>query len=152
MSLAPAPRRRSSVALLLGALLAVLTLGLVCGPASAAAAGASGALGTSGAFSAGASGAGAGAGAQTVRVAAPAMSAVGDGVGCGQQKKDESGGQPAAPSRGAFAHEQLVSTLSYAHGGHADWTADGAFLGVTPDRGPPPRDPPTHVELSVLRV
>ncbi|MDQ8705960.1 hypothetical protein RCO28_26245 [Streptomyces sp. LHD-70] len=133
MSLAAARRRRSAVTLLLGALLALLTVGLVCGPASASA----------------------GQATESVRAAAPSAaapsaSALDGKTGCGKKQTDE-GSQPAAPSR-TTVHEQLASTLSYEQSGTGDWTACGPLAGVAPDRGPPPRDPPSPVELSVLRV
>ncbi|NBE53901.1 hypothetical protein GUY60_21245, partial [Streptomyces sp. YC537] len=122
----PARRHRRAVTLLLGALLALLTLGPACGPANA----------------------GTGTTTESVRAAAPALSgpalsapalsapalsgpALDDGTGCGK-KRDGQGGQPVAPSRGT-AHEQLASTLSYEHGSTGDWTADGDPAGVTPD-------------------
>ncbi|MDI3388738.1 hypothetical protein QIS99_21415 [Streptomyces sp. B-S-A8] len=127
MSPAAAHRRRPAVTVLLGALLALLTLGLACGPASASAGQVTG----------------------SVRAAAPSAAALDGKTGCGKKQTDE-GSQPAAPTRGS-AQEQLASTLSYEHA-TGDWTADGHLAGAAPDRGPPPRDPPSPVELSVLRV
>lgn len=120
-----APARRAAVTLVLGAFLALLTLGPACGLATA---------GTDG----------------TVRVAAPSAPPVADGTGCGKHRDDE-GGQPVAPAR-CPVHEQLAATLSYEYGAARDWAADVGLGGVPPDRGPPPRDPPSPVELSVLRV
>ncbi|MFM9369134.1 hypothetical protein [Streptomyces sp. Da 82-17] len=143
MSPAAARRRRSPATLFVGVLLALLALGLGCGPAAAASAASSAPS------------------APSVRAAVaevPAASApdgdpgagTGTGTGCG--KKKDRGAQPAAPNRGASAQEQLQSTLSYEHDAPGGLPADGPFAEVAPDRGPPPRDPPSPVELSVLRV
>ncbi|MDI3422251.1 hypothetical protein [Streptomyces luteolus] len=133
MSLAATRRRRSAVTLLLAALLALLTVGLVCGPASASASASAGQV------------------TESVRAAAPSASALDGKTGCGKKQTDESG-QPATPNRGGSAHEQLASTLSHEQSATGDGTPFGHLAGVAPDRGPPPRDPPSPVELSVLRV
>ncbi|MGW0737264.1 hypothetical protein [Streptomyces sp. NPDC002851] len=157
MFLTPARRRRSAaVRLVLGVLMTVFGLGLLC-------VGAVGAVGGAGAASGGAAAGGVDAVRVTGAVSAPvtevtgpvAKSADGDGngVGCGKRDPSDRGSQPGAPTRGGSAYEQLLTTLAYAHGAPGTTTPDGALThAVAPDRGPPPRDPPTHVELSVLRV
>ncbi|MBC9719093.1 hypothetical protein H9Y04_41905 [Streptomyces sp. TRM66268-LWL] len=70
------------------------------------------------------------------------------GVGCGKNDRGEQGSHPSAPTRGAAA--ELVPAPLPAAGGTP--VLDGPLLAVTPERGPPPGDPPTPVSLSVLRV
>ncbi len=71
------------------------------------------------------------------------------GVGCGEGDTGEQGSQPSAPTRAGQGSEVLPAPAP-AVGETA--AVDGAFLCVTPERGPPPGDPPTPVSLSVLRV
>ncbi|WP_327355048.1 hypothetical protein [Streptomyces sp. NBC_01304] len=129
---APPLRRPFGVPALLSLLLAVLAVGLFCGPATASSA------------------------AADVRVASagPTLEVKAGGVGCGKDKQDERGSQPAAPSRGGSVQEAL-GALAAAHAcgsGSGDFSAEAAFAAVDPDRGPPPGDPPSPVALSVLRV
>ncbi|MER7172517.1 hypothetical protein [Streptomyces mesophilus] len=128
MPAAPA-RRLFAVPLLVGVLLAVV--GVLCG-ASAAAPASSSSFSSSSSYGASA-----------------AVTVVDDALpGCGESDPAERGSQPAAPSRGTGAQELLAGQAA-APAGLADC---GAFVGVTPERGPPPGDPPTPVTLSVLRV
>ncbi|WP_156723496.1 hypothetical protein [Streptomyces apocyni] len=162
----PCPRRRAALNALLSVLLVALTAGAFCGVAGAGSGAGSGRAGAGGTVRAAPAGAGE---AETSRVAA-ARSVGGDvdvvrvlasdqGPGCGQRDAYERDGQPAAPPRGGAAYE-LLTALAHAHGAsptssNADVEArlaDGGRLGAAPDRGPPPRDPPTPVQLSVLRV
>ncbi|MFD7291755.1 hypothetical protein ACFV9W_00575 [Streptomyces sp. NPDC059897] len=56
------------------------------------------------------------------------------------------------PSRGTSAHE-LLAPLAYAHGHGVTAPLAGIVPPTPAGRGPPPpNDPPTPVELSVLRV
>ncbi len=60
-------------------------------------------------------------------------------------------GRQGVPARGTSAHE-LLAPLVHEHGLGADATFDGTVPPTPAGRGPPPHDPPSPVELSVLRV
>ncbi|MFI5664360.1 hypothetical protein [Streptomyces sp. NPDC051684] len=87
---------------------------------------------------------------------APALASVQQGTSpggstdCAPQGPHAPDSRQGVPSRGTSAHE-LLAPLAYAHGVAAPLT--GIVPPTPAGRGPPPpKDPPTPVELSVLRV
>ncbi|HET6857116.1 MAG TPA: hypothetical protein VFH94_08480 [Streptomyces sp.] len=139
-------RRRgaATVSVLLGALLALL----MCSGATAAgsAPGPAGPAATD-----------AGAVTATAAVAPLAVdglpAAVGDqqAPGCGKSPGDDSGTGPGAPARGSSSYE-LLHVLYDTRAAAGPWGSHGVRPAVTPDPGPPPLDPPSPIDLSVLRV
>ncbi|MFI1014704.1 hypothetical protein [Streptomyces sp. NPDC020965] len=96
-------------------------------------------------------GAGAGAGTDST-VAVAVVAAQGQTPGCGRGGPDDDrGAQPSVPPRGGTAYE-LAPVAPAAHDVTAGPLRALAVPGITPDRGPPPLDPPTPMDLSVLRV
>ncbi|MEV5610687.1 hypothetical protein [Streptomyces sp. NPDC052225] len=71
--------------------------------------------------------------------------------GCDPQQHQAPDSRQGVPSRGTSAHE-LLAPLVYAHGHGATAVFDSAIPPTPAGRGPPPLDPPSPVELSVLRV
>ncbi|MCQ4209042.1 MULTISPECIES: hypothetical protein [Streptomyces] len=71
--------------------------------------------------------------------------------GCDPEQRHAPDGRQGVPSRGTSAHE-LLAPLVHEHGLGADATFDGTVPPTPAGRGPPPHDPPSPVELSVLRV
>ncbi|MEV6397079.1 hypothetical protein AB0M39_20225 [Streptomyces sp. NPDC051907] len=90
---------------------------------------------------------------QTARIQAQVLARPpGQAPGCGQGAPDDfSGAHPAAPPRGFSAYE-LLPALHDAHGVSGGCSQEQTVLDVPPGRGPPPLDPPSPVELSILRV
>ncbi|MFE7133681.1 hypothetical protein ACFVIM_22770 [Streptomyces sp. NPDC057638] len=80
------------------------------------------------------------------------VAAPGQAPGCGDGAPDgDRGAQPATPPRAGGAGELAPPLPCPGSGAPAPlWTL--LAPGITPDRGPPPLDPPTPVDLSVLRV
>ncbi|WP_274560265.1 hypothetical protein [Streptomyces spiramyceticus] len=71
--------------------------------------------------------------------------------GCREKHGDGVGSVPAAPPRSGAAYE-LLPALYDARAGNGSWGADALVPQPAVDRRPPPRDPPTPIGLSVLRV
>ena len=71
--------------------------------------------------------------------------------GCDPERQQAPDSRQGVPSRGTSAHELLASLL-YDHGPAATATLAGVVPPTPAGRGPPPHDPPSPVELSVLRV
>ncbi|MYW63301.1 hypothetical protein GTY65_04290 [Streptomyces sp. SID8379] len=71
--------------------------------------------------------------------------------GCDPEQRHAPDGRQGVPSRGTSAHE-LLAPLAYAHGSGATAVLEGIAPTTPAGRGPPPHDPPSPVELSVLRV
>ncbi|MFI1884900.1 hypothetical protein [Streptomyces jumonjinensis] len=69
--------------------------------------------------------------------------------GCGGAEEDR-GAHPSPPPRGALSYE--LPPVPYDTHGGLDPLCGATVPGVVPDRGPPPLDPPTPVDLSILRV
>ncbi|MEO3972595.1 hypothetical protein [Streptomyces sp. CAU 1734] len=81
----------------------------------------------------------------------PVAVAQGPLAGCGKGGVDDDrGAHPAPPPRGTVSYEP--PPLPYPDHGPGTPLRLRAEHGTAPDRGPPPRDPPTPGELSVLRV
>ncbi|MER5437406.1 hypothetical protein [Streptomyces sp. NPDC002790] len=71
---------------------------------------------------------------------------------CDPQGQHAPDSRQGVPTRGASAHE-LLAPLAYAHGHGATAPLTGIVPPPPVGRGPPPpNDPPSPVELSVLRV
>ncbi|MFF3492246.1 hypothetical protein ACFYWS_12930 [Streptomyces sp. NPDC002795] len=71
---------------------------------------------------------------------------------CDRQGQNAPDSRQGVPSRGTSAHE-LLAPLAYAHGHGATAPLTGIVPPPPAGRGPPPpNDPPSPVELSVLRV
>ncbi|MCX4824138.1 hypothetical protein OG883_30600 [Streptomyces sp. NBC_01142] len=144
--------RRCRVPAAATVLLSLLLALLVCSSASAIAAGAAG----------GGGGGGAGDGARTGVSTAPTGDPVAVAVAAGEQDRapgcgrgaedDDNTSHPATPPRGGSCGE-LLPALHDAHGASGSaWSVAGAVVDLTPERGPPPLDPPSPVDLSILRV
>ncbi|MEU6844073.1 hypothetical protein ABZ930_19570 [Streptomyces sp. NPDC046716] len=73
------------------------------------------------------------------------------GPGCAPEQPHAPDSRQGVPSRGTSAHE-LLAPLAYAHGCGEAAVLEGIAPTVPAGRGPPPHDPPSPVELSVLRV
>ncbi|MEN8650011.1 hypothetical protein ABCR94_05020 [Streptomyces sp. 21So2-11] len=164
MSRAGTPRRRgaATVSVLLGALFALL----MCSGAMAAGS-APGPVGRAAAGVATAEAAVADAGAAfvpghlpaaAVSAAAPAavsaaLAAVGDREvpGCGKSPGEDSGTGSGTPARGSSSYE-LLHALHDARAASGSWGINDVLPAFTPDPGPPPLDPPSPIDLSVLRV
>ncbi|MGW2344929.1 hypothetical protein [Streptomyces sp. NPDC001661] len=89
---------------------------------------------------------------------APALASVqqvsspGGTTDCDPQGRHAPDSRQGVPSRGTSAHE-LLAPLAYAHGHGVTAPLTGIVPPTPAGRGPPPpNDPPTPVELSVLRV
>ncbi|MFP3989449.1 hypothetical protein U9R90_18555 [Streptomyces sp. E11-3] len=144
----PCPRRRAAVNALLSVVFVALTLGVFCGAASAAPAVRAGSGVTAGSAATADIGDTA---AERAAVDAARAASTDDGQGCGQRDPSDPDGNPATPPRGAAASE-LLTALAHGHGGYdGAWLADTTHGDALADRAPP-LDPPTPVELSVLRV
>lgn len=86
------------------------------------------------------------------RAPAAASAQLSTGVpGCDPEQRHDQDGRQGVPSRGTSAHE-LLAPLAHEHGHAAVTVLDGAVPPAPAGRGPPPNDPPSPVELSVLRV
>ncbi|MEV5978983.1 hypothetical protein [Streptomyces sp. NPDC052114] len=125
---------------LLGVLLVVL--GVFCAGPATAVAGPSGAV----------------APAVTVPVApagddAPlAQEPDGHGVpGCGKGGRQDADHVPGTPARSGASYE-LLPALYDAHAAPGAWGVDQAVLAMAPGRAPPALDPPSPIDLSILRV
>ncbi|MHC5256690.1 hypothetical protein ACYSUO_02290 [Streptomyces sp. UC4497] len=71
---------------------------------------------------------------------------------CAPQGQHAPDSRQGVPTRGTSAHE-LLAPLAYAHGHGATAPLTGIVPPTPAGRGPPPpNDPPSPVELSVLRV
>ncbi|WP_425839080.1 hypothetical protein [Streptomyces fractus] len=71
---------------------------------------------------------------------------------CAPEGQHAPDSRQGVPSRGTSAHE-LLAPLAYAHGQGATAPLAGIVPPTPAGRGPPPpNDPPSPVELSVLRV
>ena len=71
---------------------------------------------------------------------------------CDPQGQHAPDSRQGVPTRGTSAHE-LLAPLAYAHGHGATAPLTGIVPPTPAGRGPPPpNDPPSPVELSVLRV
>ncbi|WP_434591834.1 hypothetical protein [Streptomyces sp. A5-4] len=175
MPRAGTPRRRGAVAVsvLLGALLALLmcsgsataatgpATGLATGPATGpdARLAAADARAPEAVTVAGASAPDAGPTAQALPGAAfesaaeAAPAAVGEQrvPGCGKSPGGDSGTGPGTPARGSPSYE-LLHALYDARAASGPWGTAPVLPTVEPDRGPPPLDPPSPIDLSVLRV
>jgi len=85
-------------------------------------------------------------------VAAAAVDrAVPSSPGCAPEQQHAPDSRQGVPSRGTAAHE-LLAPLAHDHGCGATVVLEGVAPTVPAGRGPPPHDPPSPVELSVLRV
>ncbi|MGW2225985.1 hypothetical protein [Streptomyces formicae] len=132
-------RARTTWCPLVGVLLVVL--GLFCAPAAAARA--------------------AGPTAAVAKESLPTRSAEAVGAahvaegreapGCGKGGQHDAEQRPASPPRPSSAYE-LLPALVQAHGTSGSWGADQAVLDKHPVRGPPELEPPSPVDLSILRV
>ncbi|QEU93346.1 hypothetical protein CP970_22640 [Streptomyces kanamyceticus] len=71
--------------------------------------------------------------------------------GCGKGGQHDAEQRPASPPRPSSAYE-LLPALVQAHGTSGSWGEDQAVLGLNPVRGPPELEPPSPVDLSILRV
>ncbi|MBO1332085.1 hypothetical protein [Streptomyces sp. VRA16 Mangrove soil] len=71
--------------------------------------------------------------------------------GCDPEQRHAPDSRQGVPSRGTSAHE-LLAPLAHDHGSGATAVLDGIAPAAPEGRGPPPHDPPTPVQLSVLRV
>ncbi len=78
------------------------------------------------------------------------VAAQGQAPGCGKGTSDDDrGAHPATPPRGGASYELLPAPHQVA------WSPPvrpATVRSATPDRGPPPLDPPSPMDLSVLRV
>ncbi|MGX1882530.1 hypothetical protein [Streptomyces sp. NPDC055287] len=71
--------------------------------------------------------------------------------GCRERHRDGVGTEPVAPPRGGAAYELLPALFD--SGASADsWGADCVTPHFAPGHRPPPLDPPTPMDLSVMRV
>ncbi|WP_353946224.1 hypothetical protein ABII15_34605 [Streptomyces sp. HUAS MG91] len=84
-------------------------------------------------------------------VTAAAERAVPDTPGCAPEQQHAPDGRQGVPSRGTSAHE-LLAPLAHEHGSGPTAVLEGIAPTVPAGRGPPRLDPPSPVELSVLRV
>ncbi|WP_306319924.1 MULTISPECIES: hypothetical protein [unclassified Streptomyces] len=81
----------------------------------------------------------------------PHLSAPGGAPDCDPESEHAPDGRQGVPTRGTTAHE-LLAPLAYEHG-HSAATPLAGIVPPTPaGRGPPPNDPPSPLELSILRV
>ncbi|WP_428950729.1 hypothetical protein [Streptomyces sp. cg35] len=71
--------------------------------------------------------------------------------GCDPEQRHAPDSGQGVPSRGTSAHE-LLAPLAHEHGLATTTTFTGVVPPTPAGRGPPPHDPPSPVELSVLRV
>ncbi|MEV8311324.1 hypothetical protein AB0P36_29265 [Streptomyces flavidovirens] len=85
--------------------------------------------------------------AAMVAATAPAS----DEPGCRESHRDGMANTPAAPPRGGAAYE-LMPALHEARAGAGSWGADALAPHPSPDHRPPLLDPPTPIDLSILRV
>ncbi|WP_055701074.1 MULTISPECIES: hypothetical protein [Streptomyces] len=132
---------------LLGVLLVVL--GVFCAGPATALAGPAGATAPAAAVP-----------AVTVPVAPPAAAddvplaqePDGHGVpGCGKGGRQDADHVPGTPARSGAAYE-LLPALYDAHAAPGAWGVDQAVLATAPGRAPPALDPPSPIDLSILRV
>ncbi|MDJ0463520.1 hypothetical protein [Streptomyces sp. H27-C3] len=163
-------RQRGAVAVsvLLGALLALLMCSGATGAGTSTVTSAGSATGLAPWADAAAATADAGAvsaAAAGVPVALPGPAAATPGVvglpaaavgdqqvpGCGESPGGDSGTGPGTPARGSSSYE-LLHALYDARAASGPWGADPVLPAAEPDRGPLPLDPPSPIDLSVLRV
>ncbi|MFE6887560.1 hypothetical protein [Streptomyces sp. NPDC057694] len=84
-------------------------------------------------------------------VAAAAERAAPVTPGCAPEQRHAPDSGQGVPSRGTSAY-QLLAPLVHEHACGATAVLEGVAPAVPAGRGPPPHDPPSPVELSVLRV
>ncbi|MBT2528559.1 hypothetical protein J7E91_24920 [Streptomyces sp. ISL-99] len=89
--------------------------------------------------------------APVATVMAAATAPASDEPGCRESHRDGMANTPAAPPRGGAAYE-LMPALHEARAGAASWGADALAPHPSPEHRPPPLDPPTPIDLSILRV
>ncbi|MET9506944.1 hypothetical protein ABZX62_00425 [Streptomyces flavidovirens] len=89
--------------------------------------------------------------APVATVMAAATAPASDEPGCRESHGDGMANTPAAPPRGGAAYE-LMPALHEARAGAGSWGADALAPHPTPEHRPPPLDPPTPIDLSILRV
>ncbi|MFE9395751.1 hypothetical protein [Streptomyces flavidovirens] len=82
---------------------------------------------------------------------AAATAPASDEPGCRESHRDGMANVPAAPPRGGAAYE-LMPALHEARAGAGSWGADALAPHPSPEHRPPPLDPPTPIDLSILRV
>ncbi|MFE0176790.1 hypothetical protein ACFWZ2_31230 [Streptomyces sp. NPDC059002] len=71
--------------------------------------------------------------------------------GCGKGGRQDADHVPATPARSGTSYE-LLPALYDAHAAPGAWGVDQAVLTMAPGRAPPALDPPSPMDLSVLRV